>query len=330
MRIFREIESGPNAEGSQPGGDILRLRTNLANVKAVIAIASAKGGTGKSAITVNVAAALAIAGRKVGILDADLNSPSIPPMLGMKTPRRVYYGFEGAEPGAGPLGLRVASSSLLPDGDPPPVSFLDDEHDEPAVEAPVNREALNNGDYGQAHSEFATNGNPPVELSFSGTLRRLLGETRFGALDALLIDLAPGLDQLYRIARIVPLSGAIIVTHPSEISVNAARHALEIAAHCSTRVIGFIENMVGFSCDGCHTVRPLMPHGDLAAVAHQTGVAVIGRLPFDPRLAETSDRGVLFIRDYASTPLALSIGAIAQAVDQALNAIGQASLRSPA
>jgi ATP-binding protein involved in chromosome partitioning len=78
MRIFRENGAAADATGAQPGEDIsLLLRTNLAGVKSVVAVASAKGGVGKSALTANLAAVLALAGRKVAILDADLNSPSI-------------------------------------------------------------------------------------------------------------------------------------------------------------------------------------------------------------------------------------------------------------
>ena len=94
---------------------------NLAGVKSVVAVASAKGGVGKSALTANLAAVLALAGRKVAILDADLNSPSVVGMLGMKVPRR-FHSIGGIEPGAGPLGLRIAASNLIPDGDAPPVT----------------------------------------------------------------------------------------------------------------------------------------------------------------------------------------------------------------
>jgi ATP-binding protein involved in chromosome partitioning len=292
MRIFREIGADAESTGAQPAEEIAQLRANLAGVKSIIAVASGKGGTGKSAIVVNLAAALAVDGRKVAILDADLNSPTIVAMLGMKVPRR-FHSFDGIEPGAGPLGLRIAASNLIPGGEPAPVSFLDDE----------------------AAPPVSTNGHGPTELSYSATLRRLLSQTRFGTLDLLLIDLAPGLDQLFRIARIAPLNGAIIVTQPSEISVRSSGAALEMAAQCSTRVMGLIENMVGFNCDGCHSVRPLMPHGDLAAVANTAGIPVLGRLPFDPRLAECSDRGVIFIREYADTPLARHLTALAQALD---------------
>jgi ATP-binding protein involved in chromosome partitioning len=161
----------------------------------------------------------------------------------------------------------------------------------------------------------SNNGHGPLEISYRATLGRLLTQTRFGTLDLLLIDLAPGIDQLLRIARIAPLSGTIIVTQPSEISVRASAAALEIASLCATRVMGFIENMVGFNCDGCHSVRPLMPHGDLAAVATAAGIPVLGRLPFDPRLAECCDRGVMFVREYADTPLARQLTALSQALD---------------
>jgi ATP-binding protein involved in chromosome partitioning len=304
MRVFREIGSEADANGVQSAEEISLLRTNLAGVKSVIAVASSKGGVGKSTLTVNLAAVLALAGRKVAILDADLNSPSIAAMLGMKVPRR-FHSQGGIEPGAGPLGLRIAASNLLAEGEAAPVSFLDDE-------APSSDLA---GD--EAAPAASTNGHRPVELGYAATLRRLLTQTRFGTIDLLLIDLGPGIEQLFRIAQVAPLSGALIVTQPSEISVNASRAALEMSSLCSTPVIGVVENMVGFNCDGCHAVRPLMPHGDLAALANTMGVPVLARLPFDPRLAECCDRGVIFVREYPDSPLARQLSALAQSIDLA-------------
>src|SRR5579863_3840558 len=148
MRIFREIGAEADA-GAQPADEIAQLRANLAGVKSIIAVASAKGGTGKSSIVVNLAAALALEGRKVAILDADLNSPTIVSMLGMKVPRR-FHSLDGIEPGAGPLGLRIAASNLISSGQPPPMSFLEDEPARPPV---------------------SVNGHGPLELSYSATLR---------------------------------------------------------------------------------------------------------------------------------------------------------------
>jgi len=297
MRIFREVEPGANEADPEALADLSGLRTNLAGVRAVVAVGSARGGVGKSGLIVNLGATLALAGRKVGIVDADLNSPSIVAMLGMKPLRRLPA-TEGMEPGAGPLGLRIAASNLLPDGEPPPPSFVD-MGEEPAPAASIPG---------------------PAEFGYAATLRRLLGQTRFGTLDFLLIDLAPGIEQLYRITKIVPRAGLVLISHPSELSTRAARSALDFAAQSSTAVLGIVENMAGFNCDGCHSVRPLMPQGGLAALAREAGVPLLGRLPFDPRFAETCDRGVLFVREYADTPLAKQIVALAQMLDHALAA----------
>src|SRR5260370_2370359 len=132
MRIFSDIEAdGSNgSDGSSVEVADLRerIRTNLAGVGATIALASARGGVGKSMLAVNIAAALATKGRKVAIVDADLNSPSIAAMLGMK-PQRRYPLLEGIEPAAGPHGLRLGSSDQLPGGEPPPINFARDHED---------------------------------------------------------------------------------------------------------------------------------------------------------------------------------------------------------
>jgi ATP-binding protein involved in chromosome partitioning len=301
MRIFRERRADAECESRAARGTAAP-GVGLSGVRAAVAIASAKGGVGKSAVTVNLAAALALAGHKVGILDADLNSPNVLAMLGLQAPRRVFAG-DVIEPIAGPLGLRVAASGLLPGGEPPPVSFLD-------------------GD--AAHEAASHNGSALAELDYDDALRRLLGMTNFGALDVLLIDLAPGLEQLFRLARIAPLAGAIIVTQPSDFAVRAARGAVEIARLCAVPVLGLIENMVGFSCEGCHSVRPLLPHGDLAAAAAADEVATLARLPFDSRLAESCDRGVIFIRAYAESPLAKNFHELARLVALRLKAAAAA------
>ena len=300
MRIFREVEAGAEASELSISEALSRLRANLAGVRSIVAISSARGGVGKSAIAVNVATSLALAGRKVGIIDADLNSPSIVAMLGMKPVRRLAFG-EGIEPGAGPLGLRVAASNLIPDGEPPPISFVD-------VDQPV---------------PVSLNGNGPVEISYMATLRRLLGQTRLGALDLLLVDLAPGIESVHRFSEIIPRAGLILVSHPSDLSARATKGLIELAAQNSTAVIGIIENMAGFNCDGCHAVRPLLPHGGIASLAREAELPVIGRLPFDPRLAETSDRGVLFVREYPETPLAKQLTALAQTIDRSAAGLGR-------
>ena len=291
MRVFSEAVSAFDQNAIEANS---RLRANLAGVRLIVAFGSARGGVGKSALAVNIAASLALARRKVGLVDGDLNSPSILSMLGMKPPRRMLA--DTVEPGAGPLGLRIAGSNLLPDNDPPPISFL--EPDTQPLEL--------------------ANGHVTNEPGYLATLRRLLGQTRFGALDTLLIDLAPGIENIHRIAAVLPRTALVLVSQSSELAARAARSALTAAGQNSTAVLGIVENMAGFNCDGCHTVRPLVPQGGLGTMAREAGVPIIERLPFDPRLAETCDRGVLFIREYPDTPLAKQIAAIANTIASAM------------
>src|SRR6202451_4254490 len=185
MRIFSDIEGGDHAGSSVDSAGVRdQIRTNLVGVGATIAMASARGGVGKSMLAVNIAAAWAMKGRKAAIVDADLNSPSVAAMLGMK-PQRRYPMIEGIEPAAGPHGLRVVSSDQLPGGEPPPMSFVQgyDESDgekgaDPARPAPAR----------------------PPELSYRDALSRILSQSQFGNVDLLLIDLATGLDRLYSLA----------------------------------------------------------------------------------------------------------------------------------
>src|SRR5579862_1224028 len=170
MRVFNDFEHQPgtNGTGESVLHDLEPLRRNLAPVKATLVLASAKGGTGKSLLAVNLAGALVQAGKKVGIMDADLNAPSILPMLGTKAPLR-FLSSEGIEPAAAPLGIRVASAELLNETLRPAMSFLDEE----PPPAPIVK--------------------PLVQLNHSTALRRMLTQTRFGLLDLLIIDLAPGI-----------------------------------------------------------------------------------------------------------------------------------------
>src|SRR5271154_428167 len=164
MRIFSDIENGAPIDRANARELIC---ANLSGVGVTIALASARGGVGKSMLAVNMGAALAMKGRKVAIVDADLNSPSVAAMLAMKPPRRLPL-IEGIEPAAGPHGLRVVSSDQLPGGEPPPMSFVQgydqsDGHNggEPAAPAPTR----------------------PAELGYREALTRILAQSQFGSVD---------------------------------------------------------------------------------------------------------------------------------------------------
>jgi ATP-binding protein involved in chromosome partitioning len=299
MRIFSDNE-GDGSAGSSVDSAVVRdrIRTNLVGVGATVALASARGGVGKSMLAVNLAAAWAMKGRKAALLDADLNSPSLAAMLGMK-PQRRYPMIEGIELAAGPHGLRLVSSDQLAGGEPPPISFaqdydqLDGNGGDPIAPAPTR----------------------PAELSYREALSRILAQSQFGNIDLLIIDLASGLDRLYALASMVTLDGVLLLTHPSAQDTSAARHAMKIGRAIGAPIVGIVENMAGFNCDGCRAVRPLWPEGDLNGIAREAAVPIIGRLGFEPRLADSTDRGVLFVREYGATPTGKVLAEIANQLE---------------
>jgi ATP-binding protein involved in chromosome partitioning len=311
MRIFSDYEA--NGAGKLPvdaADGRGRIRANLSQVGATIALASARGGVGKRMLAVNIAAALALKGKKVAIVDADLNSPSVAAMLGMK-PSRNFPMVEGIEPAAGPHGLRIVSSAQLSGGEAPAISFAQD-YDQ-------------DGDGVAAAPAIPA----PALLSYSGALHRILGQTQFGTLDLLIIDLASGLDRLHSVAAMVSLDGVLLLSHPSEHASHAARHAVEIANAIGAPIVGIVENMIGFNCDGCRQVRPLWPEGNLHGVAREHKVPIIARLAFEPRLADSSDRGALFVREYATTPTGKGLLDLASQVEAMIATATRARTAQP-
>ncbi|HEV3110215.1 MAG TPA: P-loop NTPase [Candidatus Binataceae bacterium] len=266
----------------------------LAQVKSIIAFASAKGGTGKSTMVANFAAALALKGRKIGIADADFDAPSIAPMLGL--PRVRLIGATGAvEPANGPFGIRIVAND--PAADEPPPNFALDDLRLDTADSPLVRES----------EEFTS-------------LHDLIARARFGPLDLLLIDLPPGFKHAMRLCESIERAGVVVVLPASATAAGAVRRSLEQARRKGVRILGLIENMQGFYCGNCHSVRPLLPRSDIGALARDFDLPILGRFPFDSRLAESCDTGRPFVREYPDAPVSKLINEAAQALFAAASA----------
>ena len=269
-----------------------RLRESLSHVRHVISVMSGKGGVGKSVITTNLAAEFSRQGLRLGVLDADINGPSIAKMLGVRDQR--YPATEhGLEPASSAHGIRVMSMDLFLAGDANPVQW----------EGPVEE-------------TYVWRGN--LEIN---TLRHFLTDTQWGELDMLLLDLPPGADRLQNLGGLLPPQApTLIVSIASEVSQLVVSKSISMATQVLRRpVLGLIENMAGYHCQSCGEVGPLFSAASsVAELAAKHQVPFLGGVPFDARLATASDAGEPFVLTYPESPAALAIAGIASRIRSAL------------
>jgi ATP-binding protein involved in chromosome partitioning len=229
---------------------------------------------GKSAVTANLAAALSAEGYAVGVLDADLNGPSIAKMLGVRG-QTLRLTDAGVVPALAETGVRVLSMDLLLASDETPVTW----------DATTQAEA------------YTWRGTMEANA-----LREFLADTDWGALDLLLLDLPPGADRLPTVAGLVPdFTGAVVVTIPSEVSHLVVKKSITLARDTGARVLGLVENMAGYVCVQCGSLGTLFEGPGGERTATQCGIPFLGRVPFDPRLATTADRGRAFVLEHAES-----------------------------
>lgn len=286
MKRYRDIvgDGGSNIAG-QVSEQQARLRARMAAIRRKIAVVSGKGGVGKSSVTANLATALASSGYAVGVLDADLNGPSIAKMLGVRG-QSLRVTDAGVAPAVSAEGVRVLSMDLLLPSDETPVVW----------EASTQTEA---------HTWRGT-----MEAN---VLREFLTDTVWGPLDVLLLDLPPGSDCLPTVAGLLPdLAGALVVTIPSEVSHLVVKKSITLARETGTPLLGLVENMAGYVCLQCGSLGTLFegPGGEHTAAG--LGLPFLGRIPFDPRLARAADHGRPFVLDHGESPAARALRDIAE------------------
>ncbi|HEX7049490.1 MAG TPA: Mrp/NBP35 family ATP-binding protein [Longimicrobiales bacterium] len=220
----------------------------------VVAVSSGKGGVGKSTVAANLAAALAAAGQRVGLLDADVYGPDIPLMFGERRKPRVT-GARGAEKIV-PLeahGVKLMSLGFL----------LEDE--QPAIMR-----------------------GPLV----SGILRQFLEQVEWGELDVLVVDMPPGTgDAQLSLVQTINVDGAVMVTTPQEVSTGDVRRGIRMFERVRTRILGVVENMSGFQCPCCGAAVDIFGEGGGRRLADELGIPLLGVVPLDPRVRESGDEG---------------------------------------
>lgn len=279
-------------------GQLQAVQSRMQRVRHKVAVMSGKGGVGKSSVTVNLALCLARQGKKVGILDVDISGPCIPKMMGIRE-RQPSITSEGVQPAVGHHGIKVASMDLLL----------------PQEEAPVMWKGL---------WEDSAVWRGTVEMS---VIREMISDVAWGELDLLLIDMPPASsDKPPVIAQLIPdLDGALIVTIPSEISQFIVRKSVVfLNRELKIPMLGLIENMSGALCPHCGEgielfEGPSHPQGLLETM----GLPLLGRIPFDRRIASAADRGQSFMDQHPATPAGQAFQAIAKTLLKGLDPSGR-------
>jgi ATP-binding protein involved in chromosome partitioning len=287
FRTYAEVESDPGADvPAQVEAQLDRLARRLEPVRAIWLVASGKGGVGKSAVTANLAAALADRGLAVGALDADLNGPSLARMLRADRAALAADGH-GIRPARAAAGARVMSMDLLLESDDAPVRW---------------REPASFGFVWQSTLE-------------TGALREFLADVEWGDLDLLLLDLPPGTDKMTRAFQLIPEpAGVLLVTTPSEAARAVVHRSARLIRDLGASRVGLVANMTGHVCSACGHQEPLFQADAARALARDTGLELWAEIPFSRRVARETDAGRPPVLDPDGDPAVQALLALAARV----------------
>lgn len=245
-----------------------KLQSRLCKIKHRIAVLSGKGGVGKSTVAVNLATSLALAGKRVGLLDVDIHGPSVPTMLGLDA-QNVRPGV--CEDGMVPIelgNLKVMSIGFL-------LATQDD--------AVILR--------------------GPAKI---GIIQQFLRDVVWGDLDFLIIDSPPGTgdEPLSVVQTIGNVQGAVIVTTPQRVASVDVRKSITFCRKLDVPVLGVVENMSGFVCPHCGEITNIFSTGGGRGISESMGVPFLGSIPIDATITGAGDAGTPFMDRYAASPTA--------------------------
>src|ERR1700726_3331336 len=260
----------------------------LPGVDAIIAVGSGKGGVGKTTLSVNLAVALAKLGHKVGLLDADVYGPNVPLMMGMKGQPKMV-GENRIEP-LEAFRVKVISVGFLNPGDKPII-----------WRGPMLHQIM----------------------------KQFLGLVEWGQLDYLIVDLPPGTgDIALSLVQTVPLTGAIVVSTLSDVSLQDARKAIEMFRQMKVDIAGVVENMSYFVCPHCQHEVDIFSRGGAEKTAKQFDIAFLGGVELDPEIRKSGDSGSPSVLQGEDSPHAKSFFAFARNVAARVEEIKASSSES--
>lgn len=227
-------------------------KTDIAGVKSIIAVASGKGGVGKSTTSVNIALAMAANGLRVGILDADIYGPSMPRLLGITEKPETIGDGKILRP-IEAFGIKVMS-----------IGFL-------------------------VAEDSAMIWRGPMVIS---AITQMLRQVEWGELDALIVDMPPGTgDAQLTMAQQVPLAGAVIVSTPQDLALIDVRKGINMFNRVEVPILGIVENMSFFVCPKCGEQHDIFGHGGAEKEAAKIGSPLLGAVPLHMDIRESSDAG---------------------------------------
>ena len=259
-------------ESEQEFAERQALTQRMCQIGYKLVVLSGKGGVGKSTVSANLAAALSLAGKAVGLLDVDVHGPSIPKLMGLDGSRLSMHESEIVPLEIGTL--KVMSIGFLLQSDRAPVIWRG-----------------------------------PMKYN---VIRQFLKDVGWGPLDYLVVDSPPGTgDEPLSVAQLIGLpAGAIIVTTPQDLAIADVRRSVSFCEKVSLPVVGIIENMSGMVCPHCGGRVDLFKSGGGELLAKEMGVPFLGRVPIDPQIVECGDSGVPYIHRFAESEAAKAFGGI--------------------
>ena len=272
-------ESSPAPEGAQGPGPNTVGAQDIPGVTHVIAVASGKGGVGKSTVAVNLAVALQKLGKRVGLLDADVYGPSAPKMLGTEEDRPNATEHETILP-IESHGLKTMSIGYLLEDDSPVIWR-----------------------------------GPMV----TGLLRQFLFQVEWGELDFLILDLPPGTgDTQLTLVQSLSLAGGVIVTTPQDVALLDVQRGIQMFQRTSVPILGVVENMSHFQCSECGHVTEIFPGAGGEDISNRYGVPFLGKIPLEPSTAIQGDSGTPVMISQPDGALASTMTSIAHKMVEAL------------